>query len=181
MTIKQNVIDTFKNYGFEIDEVKGNSRWGKNMYAVWHDGVQYAIDYHGQVDESGNPDIAHSAGHLKIMMENEIYHKKIKKIYDHLMNFDMGDIWVMSGGGSQIQAFFGNKSGYIAIIYLEMENVKKPKDKQHTLTIQWAKNNRYFNGKVASFQDDGVNIRLAHQAQEGDEDYDEDYEEIYNS
>lgn len=181
MTIKQNVVDTFKKHGFDITDVKGNSRWGEHMHAIWHDGVQYAIDYHGHKDDKGNPDIAHSAGHLKTIIGSEVYHEKIKKIYDHLMSLNIGDIWVMSGGGAQIQAFFGNKTGYVAILYLEMENVKKPKNKNHTLTVNWAKNNRYFNGKVASFEHPGVKVTLCHEPKEGDDDYDEDYEEIYNS
>lgn len=181
MTIEQNVVDTFKKHGFDVVEVKGSSRWGKHMHAIWHDGVQYAIDYHGHNDEKGNPDIAHSAGHLKTIIGSSVYHEKIKKIYNHLMSLNIGDIWVMSGGGMQVQAFFGNTKGYVAILYLEMQNVKKPKEKQHTLVVNDVKNNRYFNGKVAQFEHPGVKLRLVEEAKPEDEDYDEDYEAIYNS
>lgn len=181
MSIQQNVVDTFKKNGFDIAETKGNCRWGEDMYAIWHDGVQYAINYHGNTDKKGNPDIEHSVGHLKTMIGSEIYHEKIKKIYDHLMSLNIGDIWVLSGGGQQIQAFFGNKSGYLAILYLEMEKVKKPKDKQHSLSVQWAKNNRYFDGRVAKFEHPSVEVSLSHEPKEGDDDYDEDYDSVYNS
>lgn len=181
MTIAQNVIDTFKKQGFDITEVKGNSRHGEHMVAIWHDGVQYAIDYHGHTDKKGNPDIEHGAKHLKIMLESEVYHQKIKKIYDYLMALNIGDIWVMSGGGMQVQAFFGNKTGYVGILYLEMENVKKPKEKEHTLVVNGEKNDKYFNGKVQKFEQSGVELRLCRDVYGKDEDYDEDYDEIYNS
>lgn len=179
MNIEQNIIDTFAKKGFEAVEVKGNSRWGKHMYAIWHDDVQYAIDYHGQTDKKGNPDIEHSGKHLKIMINSQDYHQKIKKIYDYLMQQDIGDIWVMSGGGMQVQAFFGNSKGYIAILYLEMDTVKKPKEKNHTLVVNGAPNDKYFNGKVSKFDQVGVELNL-HKDVYGAEDEDEDYDMIYN-
>lgn len=181
MTINQKVITAFANKGFDIVEVKGNSRWGEHMYAVWHDGVQYSIDYHGNTDDQGNPDIEHGCKHLKIMIESEVYHQKIKKIYDYLMALNIGDIWVMSGGGMQVQAFFGNSKGYIGIFYLEMEKVKKPRNKKHTLSVNGAANDKYFNGKVSKFEQEGVELSLHKDTYGKDEEEDEDYEAIYNS
>lgn len=180
MTIAQNIVDTFKKKGFDIAEVKGNSRWGKDMHAIWHDGVQYTIDYHGHVDKKGNPDIEHSSKHLKILIGSEVYHQKIKKIYDYLMSLNIGDIWVMSGGGMQVQAFFGNSKGYVGILYLEMDNIKKPKEKTHTLVVNGAPNDKYFNGKVSQFDQEGVELRLHKQVYGSMEEEDEDYDAIYN-
>lgn len=180
MTIEQKVIEAFKKKNLDITEVKGNSRHGEHMVAIWHDGVQYAIDYHGHTDKKGNPDIDHGVKHLKIMIQSETYHQKIKKIYDYLMALNIGDIWVMSGGGMQVQAFFGNKNGYVAILYLEMENVKKPKDKEHTLVVNGKKNEKYFNGKVSKFEQPRVELNLHADIYKEDEE-DEDYDEIYNS
>lgn len=179
MTINEKVITTFAKKGFDIVEVKGNSRWGEDMYAIWQDGVQYAIDYHGKTDKKGNPDIDHSCKHLKIMLNSEIYHQKIKKIYDYLMAQNIGDIWVLSGGGMQVQAFFGNKKGYVGTLYLEMDNVKKPKDKEHTFVVNGAYNDKYFNGKISTFKQEGVELQLSEDIYGKEED--EDYDEIYNS
>lgn len=181
MTIEQKVIDAFKKKNFDITEVKGNSRHGEHMVAIWHDGVQYAVDYHGHLDSKNNPDIDHGAKHLKIMIESEVYHTKIKQIYDYLMKQNIGDIWVMAGGGMQVQAFFGNKSGYVGMLYLEMDNIKKPKEKEHTLVVNGEKNDKYFNGKVSKFEQLGVELRLCRDVYGKDEDYDEDYDEIYNN
>lgn len=181
MTTDQKVIDTFKKNDFDITEVKGNSSFGKDMYAIWHDGVQYAINYHGHTDKKGNPDIDHKVSHLKTIINSDIYHQKIKKIYNYLMSLNIGDIWVMVGGGMQIQTFFGNKTGYVAILYLEMQNVKKPKQKEHTLVVNWAKNDKYFNGKFSKFEQEGVELRLHVDVYGQDEEQDDDYDEIYNS
>lgn len=181
MTIEQKVIDTFKKKGFDIVEVKGASNFGKHMHAIWHDGVQYAIDYHGHLDKDSNPDIAHSVNHLNIMINSQVYHQKIKKIYDYLMSLNIGDIWVLSGGGMQVQAFFGNRTGYLGIFYLEMDKVKTPKEKEHTFVVNWEKNDKYFNGKVSKFEQEGVNLRLNVDVYGEEEDRDEDYDEIYNN
>lgn len=180
MTIEQKVIDTFKKHDLDIVEVKGNSRFGKHMHAIWHDGVQYSIDYHGNMDKNDNPDIEHSVKHLKIMLNSEVYHQKIKKIYDYLMGLNIGDIWVMSGGGCQIQAFFGNKNGYVAILYLDMDNIKKPKQSNHTLQVNFAQNDKYFNGVVSKFEQEFVEMRT-HKEIYGvsPEDEDEDFQAVY--
>ena len=177
--MKKNVVETFKKSGFDITDVKGNSRFGEYMYAIWHDGVQYSIDYHGNLDNQGNPDIAHSVNHLKSMIENSVYHQKIKGIYNYLMKQNIGDIWVLTGGGAQIQAFFGNTTGYVAILYLEMEN-KKPKEKEHTLVVNGAKNDKLFDGRISKFTQDGVELCL-HKDLYDQDDVDEDYDEIYNN
>lgn len=181
MTIDQKVVSAFSKKGFDIVEVKGNTRYGKDMYAIWHDNVQYSIDYHGKIDSKGNPDIEHQGKHLKIMMNSAVYHQKIKKIYDYLMALNIGDIWVMAGGGMQVQAFFGNSLGYVGIFYLDMDNEETPKDKEYKLVVNWAKNDKYFNGKVAKFEQEGVELHLHKDTYGSDEDEDEDYEEIYNN
>lgn len=180
MTIEQKVVSAFAKKGFEIKEVNGNSKWGKNMYAIINDGVQYTIDYHGHTDLKGNPDIEHGCKHLKLIINSQIYHQKIKSIYQYLLSQDIGDIWVLAGGGMQIQVFFGNSKGYLGILYLEMGNVKKPKEKNHTLVINGAENDKYFNGKLSKFEQNAVELRLHKDIYGLEDDLDEDYNEIYN-
>lgn len=75
------------------------------------------------------------------------YHEKIKFIYDFLVAKNIGDIWVMSGGGMQIQAFFGNSTGYLGILYLNLDSKKAtPKSKQ-TFIVNWANNDKLFKEK----------------------------------
>lgn len=55
------------------------------------------------------------------------YHKHIlKPIYDIISKIsELGNVWIMEGGGAQCQAFFGNDQGYIGTLYLDMKSNSK--------------------------------------------------------
>jgi len=174
--MEQIVIDAYKSFGLDAQEVKGNSRWGEHMVAIVHDGVQYALDHHGHT-KGGLPDIEGGIEHLKIIQK--LNHHKVKSIYQYLMAQGMGDIWVMSGGGSQVQAFFGNSSGYVAILYLDNEK-RKVTAKEHVLQVQSAQNDKYFNGKISQLDISGVKVSTYQEAYGKNEEFDEEYDLIYN-
>ena len=52
----------------------------------------------------------------------------------------------MEGGGGQVQMFFGDERGYIAILYLDMRDSRKPRGKGYILQINGKDNDKYFKG-----------------------------------
>lgn len=148
------IIGSYKKFGITAEPVKGSCWHTSTMVAVNHDGVQYSVDDHGEYFKTNRKEnIEHSIKHLELLRTH--YHERIKEVYDYLKTKTDDDIWVMAGGGSQLQAFFGNKDGYIAILYFDMDtyiklgdkNVTKArmiKTKDYTLSVQSEQNNRYF-------------------------------------
>lgn len=173
MTINQDLISFFKKNSFEISEAKGCSRHSE-MIAINKEGIQFTI----QVSDEKN--MLEDIEYLNIMLENKEYLNKIKSIYFYLKELSIGDIWVMVGGGSQIQAFFGNSKGYIAILYLDIATNVSNKPKKHTLQVNGKNNDKYFNGKVSSYQQKNVIMRT-HVEVYGvsAEDLDEEYQLVY--
>ena len=85
-------------------------------------------------------------------------------MYDYCVNLDVGDIWILSGGGSQLQAFFGNHTGYLAILYLDMEDINEEVNPEYmaaignttyTLQVNWVRNNPLF---VNRFDIQGIKL-----------------------
>ena len=74
------------------------------------------------------------------------YHPLVKQIYEKIKQFpNVGDVWAMEGGGMQHQVFFGNETGYLAILYLDMKSKKKkPVYHNYTLQVNWSKNDKLF-------------------------------------
>lgn len=98
--------------GLAVTKAKGSR--DQTMMAHMHDGVQYTMDDYGKLD------VSRSAGHLKMIIDR--HHSVVKQVYDYCVALDVGDIWAMSGGGCQLQVFFGNRTGYLAILYLDMDD-----------------------------------------------------------
>jgi hypothetical protein len=74
----------------------------------------------------------------------ERYHPLIKKIYQKIQSLNIGHIWAMEGGGIQQQVFFGNDSGYLAILYLDMKNETVKRRRNYTLQVNRKENNKLF-------------------------------------
>lgn len=147
----------YKEYGLDIQETKGNCWHGKTMFTAEYDGVPYAMDDHGHYEKEGNDrSLKHGIFHREIMIER--YHALIKQVYEYCVSLNVGDIWVMCGGGVQVQAFFGNKTGYLGVLYLGMENKEEEKSEyikavagMFTFSVNFAKNNKYFIPTVKDF------------------------------
>lgn len=142
--------ELYKKYGLDIQETKGNTWHGKTMYTAEYDGVPYAVDDHGHYEKEGDDrSLMHGIKHREIMIKR--YHGLIKQVYEYCVSLNAGDIWVMCGGGAQIQAFFGNKTGYLGILYLGMENEKDEESEyvkavagMFTFSVNFSKNDKYF-------------------------------------
>lgn len=149
----------YKHYGIDVVPAKGKSWHSKILVTAEQDGVPYSMepnDVSGHVDPTKIP---HNVKHYKLTVER--HHKEVKAVYDFLVQNHseaLGDVWVMMGGGSQLQAFFGNNTGYLGILYLSLEDLKEQKELEATgyldacgvtpysLVPNWAKNNKYFKG-----------------------------------
>lgn len=98
--------------GLAVTPARGHR--DKTMMAHMHDGVQYTVDDHGKLD------VSRSTGHLKLIIDR--HHTVVKAVYEYCVALGVGDIWALSGGGCQLQVFFGNRTGYLAVLYLDMDD-----------------------------------------------------------
>lgn len=156
----------FGQYGLTIVPTKGAGRWFKHMVTAEYDGVPYCMeprDGHGGINPGRVPD---NMLHYQLTIER--HHQQVKGVYEFLsQKQELGDVWAMIGGGSQLQVFFGNKSGYLAILYLTLEDLDEQQhlssngylaacgNESFTLDIQGADKNKIFEGLKVS----GVKVR----------------------
>ena len=171
--------DVYAQFGLAVTTPKGRSRWGETMVCCEHDGLPYCMDAHGEIDKIG-----HGVRHRALTIER--HHPMVKAVYEHCVNAGIGDVWVLCGGGSQLQAFFGNAKGYLGILYLDLEDLKEHQqvsengyleavgNKTFTLQVNGEDNDVVFDGFAVA----GVELRT-HAATYGvDPERDED-ERIY--
>lgn len=117
--------------GLAVTRPAGNWSFGRSMVCAAHDGVPYCMDAHpDQSEPDWDRGIRHRAHTIKR------HHRMVKAIHEHCELTTGADVWVLCGGGSQLQAFFGNRSGYLAILYLPMGD----------LDVQWTDSNPVFAG-----------------------------------
>jgi hypothetical protein len=116
-------IIMYRDYGLEVGVPAGRCGFSENMMCAPHDGVPYCMDDHGDFfDNKKESSLKHGIYHRQLLIRRN--HEVIKKVYDYCTTLEKGDIWVLSGGGTQLQAFFGCSSGYLAVLYLGMEDAK---------------------------------------------------------
>jgi hypothetical protein len=132
----------FKAHGITVTQPKSRGTFDHHKVLSVYDGVPYCMDPTNEFDAISESKIPHIARHFELMKER--HHTEIKAICEHLKQFpEIGDFYVMAGGGSQLQAFFGNAEGYLAILYLTHEDGKKPRGK-YICDVQWIRNYKYF-------------------------------------
>ena len=99
----------------------------------------------------------------KVQVEREIFkltetlkrhYDKVKAVYDFCETFAEGPLWTMSGGGMQLQQFYGDDNGYICILHLDMED--EPDDSDiFTIVVQAKK----YNKKFKDFKYPGIEVQ----------------------
>ena len=160
------IIAAYSDFGIIAEPVKGGAWHTQSMVAVNHDGIQYGLDDRGRyaLDNDKNS-IEHAIMHFKLMSSH--YHNRIKAIHDHLMTKTSDPIWVLAGGGYQMQASFGNKNGFIASLGLDLnsfvkvgvENAQRSKTisvKQYELSMNETNFAQYF----SDFNIDNINVKV---------------------
>ena len=137
-------IEMWAKYGLEVTVPEGRCDFSDSMMLAEHDGIPYCVDEHSHLLKDGSDrDIHRLISHRQMMID--CYHEKIKSVYNHCLSLDKGPVWVMVGGGAQVQAFFGYDQGYFAILYLDMQdaprNTEAQRDKlnkrKHSLVPQF--------------------------------------------
>lgn len=148
------MLRSYADFGIEAEPLKGSCWHTATMVAINYDNVQYAVDDRGEYFlHNKKRSIEHAINHYQLL--STYYHTHIKEIYNYLKTKTTDDIWVMAGGGAQLQAFFGTKDGYIAILYLDMddyvsldvddaEKAEIINKKKYSLSVQFSHNNHYF-------------------------------------
>lgn len=157
------LVALYAQHGLAVTAPKGGAWHTRTMVCAEHDGVPYCMDAHGNPDRAG-----HGVRHRALMIAR--HHAKIRAVYEYCAALGVGDIWVLSGGGAQLQAFFGNSTGYLAILYLDMEDLRQQEGQAgylklignttHSLQVNWAKNDVLFEGK---FKMPGIRLRTHRQ------------------
>lgn len=127
-------IAMYAKFGLKVGIPHGRAWHCKTMMVASYDGIPYCMDEHNKFIESGDTSgIRHSILHRELIIER--HHEKIKYIHQHLTEKTSGDVWVLAGGGAQLQAFFGCSQGYIGILYLDMENLEEYVDSSYLEAI----------------------------------------------
>ena len=141
----------YRARGLDVTPPRGNNYWGQHMVCAEHDGVPYCMntnDCFGKLDPGK---VDHVVRHRELTIQR--HHALVKGVYEHCKTLGVGDIWVMCGGGGQLQAFFGNRKGYLAILYLTLESrspaytgddLKSVGNEPATLQVQTAENDVLF-------------------------------------
>jgi len=137
----------FKNAGMEVTKPIGSPERGSGRMFVAMppvNGMQYVADVYDFNNVKQFID-----KYKRIQRHNDI----IEKVYKFIESKYGKEIWIMSGGGAQLQAFYGNKDGYLATLYLDMEDPKDNDDllaagrgdgSTFTLTVNGSKNDKNF-------------------------------------
>lgn len=146
-------IGMYRQFGLETSVPKGRCGFSDDLMCAPYDGVPYCVDDHGHYFKSEyHSSIQRGIVHREMMIER--HHEKIKQVYEHCTTLEKGEIWVLCGGGSQLQAFFGCSDGYLAILYLSHEDSLSSTSKQlevlakksSTLVPQFEHNECLFKG-----------------------------------
>lgn len=158
----------YASQGLEVTAPAGASWSGRTMVCAHHEGVPYCLNVHNEQDTPAE----RYAEKVRLAIADraqiiDLYHPLIRQVYDYCVGLDVGDIWVLVGGGSSHICYFGNKTGYLAILHLDRKQVQRKRTRQkcldftgkrrYTLEVNWERNNHLFHGKLAI---QGLRLRL---------------------
>jgi len=117
-------IEMWERHGLAVAVPAGRASFSGSMMLAPHDGVPYCVDEDTHYARTGSDDrMLHAIQHRQMMID--CYHAKIKAVYHYCLALGRGPVWVLSGGGALVQAFFGYEQGYFAILRLDMQDVPR--------------------------------------------------------
>lgn len=106
----------------------------RDNFLLTHDNVLYSIyvmrEKRGKTRKEA---IRHQVERHKEHVER--YHHINKQIFDYLKE-RKEHVTVMAGGGGQMQAFFSDENGYLAILYYNLRGEEIREDDEFSLTLQ---------------------------------------------
>ena len=120
----------FEDLGLKVVKPKGiGKEHDRDTVCVVHDSVRYHLVLMKNRDfdpRDRKKDSISEYNDHQIVLKH--YHPLVKELYNKIKLLpDIGDVWAMEGGGAQMQIFFGNKKGYLGILYLNMKKDRNPK------------------------------------------------------
>jgi len=101
--------DGYLKFGLQVEEMPIS--YGNSPVKVMHDGVPYLLECYHDLD-----DISTKAAKFYIVLER--HHADIKRLYDVWKLLCPEELFVMSGGGLHLQAFFTTRRRYVGILSL---------------------------------------------------------------
>lgn len=115
----QDSLPAWRALGLDPLPVPGRKpKAADTMLCFSHDNVPYCLDHYGQAER-----LARCSRRRRLIIER--HHHKVKTIFEHAQARSSTPIWVLCGGGSQLQAFFGSVDGYLAILYLDLQDLQE--------------------------------------------------------
>lgn len=124
----------FKRFAIKaLDPVDALDEGDRDTIRVIHDDVNYHISIMYKRLDQRKIDCRTAAEEHRSNIKR--YHSIIKPIYEHLKDRGVENPWVMEGGGSQVQMFFGVQSRYLGILYLDSRNSKENSN-DYTLVVE---------------------------------------------
>ena len=159
--------NVFAAAGADVHRVEGACWFSGTAVAINHDGVQYMLDIHAQDKKRRGEKI--DEAHLTLQrfrFVSKHYHPIIKALVDHAQEHHEKRLWVLVGGGLQLQAFIGNEHGYIGILYLDLHpeawaraEKGKPvlRKSGYTLVLEGKDKKKFFSG--FSFEQPKIRIK----------------------
>jgi hypothetical protein len=146
-TLHKEILSVFSDVTFDVID---NDVWNDEIHAhLDRDGVHYLMNNYVEIFNKNtneywirNPE--HNLFHMEIILK--YYHSMVKSIYNYFEKLNLGEnLYAMSGGGAQVQVFFGNRKGYLAILYLDLDNSKSFGEKsEYHLVLEKEYLDKYF-------------------------------------
>lgn len=148
------VIQAFKEYA-NLDVVEADNGFdyndeGKDRYEfdTTIDGMNFRV----YVMKTGRKSLSYKDQILrslnKIQQSLKRHEASIKEVYEYCKKVADGPVWTLAGGGAQLQQFYGDDHGYMATLYLDMEdadqNDKPGARNDKTLAVEGSRNDPKF-------------------------------------
>lgn len=122
-------IEMWGFHGLAVAVPDGRAGFSGSMMLAPHDGVPYCVNEDTHYARTGCDDRIRRAIHHRQMMI-DCYHAKIKAVYNYCLALERGPVWVLTGGGARVQAFFGYEHGYFANLRLDLQDVPHNTEEQ---------------------------------------------------
>jgi CHAT domain-containing protein len=145
----EELIKEFEKNGLNVTYSSSNKkRSDRDVFEYIYEGLTFRVFSMRKKLELRKKEIVQDVQEINTTIKR--YDYLIKPIAEILKNNGVENLWIMCGGGSQRQIFFGNENGYIGILYLDMKQSKSNSNKYRIVTQgkgkDTEKNLHYFNG-----------------------------------
>lgn len=116
----QLAVDLFRARCLETTPLQKCGRRDAYHVVAPHDGVPSSLNPHDLHKNPSDAQLDKNILHRRLIIER--HHETVKGIYDFCLKNEIEDVRVMSGGGRQLQVFFGQPNKYLGILYLTMDS-----------------------------------------------------------